>query len=28
MEVTFYAISAPYFKEQVLADVKEFLEHD
>ena len=28
MEVTFYAISAPHFKEQVLADVKEFLEHD
>ena len=28
MEVTFYAISAPRFKEQVLADVKEFLEHD
>ena len=28
MEVTFYAISAPRFKEQVLADVKEFLEND
>ena len=28
MEVTFYAISSPHFKEQVLADVKEFLEHD
>ena len=28
MEVKFYAISAPHFKEQVLADVKEFLEHD
>ena len=28
MEVTFYAISAPHFKEQVLADVKEFLQHD
>ena len=28
MAVTFYAISAPHFKEQVLADVKEFLEHD
>ena len=28
MEVIFYAISAPHFKEQVLADVKEFLEHD
>ena len=28
MEVTFYAISAPHFKEKVLADVKEFLEHD
>lgn len=28
MEVTFYAISAPYFKEQVLADVKEFLQYD
>ena len=28
MEVKFYAISAPHFKEQVLADVKEFLQHD
>ena len=28
MEVTFYAISDLHFKEQVLADVKEFLEHD
>lgn len=28
MEVTFYAISAPRFKEQVLADVKEFLQYD
>ena len=28
MEVTFYAISTPHFKEQVLADVKEFLQHD
>lgn len=28
MAVTFYAISAPHFKEQVLADVKEFLQHD
>ena len=28
MEVTFYAISDPHFKEQVLADVKEFLQHD
>lgn len=28
MEVKFYAISAPHFKEQVLADVKEFLEND
>lgn len=28
MEVTFYTISAPHFKEQVLADVKEFLQHD
>ena len=28
MEVTFYSISAPHFKEQVLADVKEFLQHD
>ena len=28
MEVIFYAISAPHFKEQVLADVKEFLQHD
>ena len=28
MEVKFYAISAPHFKEQVLADIKEFLEHD
>lgn len=28
MEVTFYAISALHFKEQVLADVKEFLQHD
>ena len=28
MEVTFYAISAPRIKEQVLADVKEFLEND
>lgn len=28
MEVSFYAISDPHFKEQVLADVKEFLQHD
>ena len=28
MEVTFYAITAPYFNEQVLADVKEFLQYD
>lgn len=28
MAVTFYSISAPHFKEQVLADVKEFLQHD
>lgn len=28
MEVSFYAISAPRFKEQVLADVKEFLKND
>ena len=28
MEDKFYAISAPHFKEQVLADVKEFLQHD
>lgn len=28
IEVTFYAISAPRFKEQVLADVKEFLQYD
>lgn len=28
MEVKFHAISAPHFKEQVLADVKEFLQHD
>lgn len=28
MEVTFYAISAPRFKEKVLADVKEFLQYD
>ena len=28
MEVKFYAISAPHFKEQVLADVKEFLQYD
>ena len=28
MEVKFFAISAPHFKEQVLADVKEFLQHD
>ncbi|WP_455440412.1 tRNA (adenosine(37)-N6)-dimethylallyltransferase MiaA [Streptococcus parasanguinis] len=28
MEVKFYVISAPHFKEQVLADVKEFLQHD
>ena len=28
MSVTFYAISAPHFKEQVLADVKDFLQHD
>lgn len=28
MEVTFYAISAPHFKEKVLADVKEFLQYD
>lgn len=28
MAVTFYAISAPHFKEQVLADVKEFLQYD
>ena len=28
MEVKFYAISAPHFKEQVLADLKEFLQHD
>ena len=28
MEVTFYAISTPHFKEQVLADVKEFLQYD
>ena len=28
MEVIFYAISAPHFKEQVLADVKEFLQYD
>ena len=28
MAVTFYVISAPHFKEQVLADVKEFLQHD
>lgn len=28
MEVSFYAISPPHFKEQVLADVKEFLQYD
>ena len=28
MEVKFYVISDPHFKEQVLADVKEFLQHD
>lgn len=28
MAVTFYSISTPHFKEQVLADVKEFLQHD